>query len=641
MNLIRSLNPNKAHGWDGISVKMILICDSSIVAPLKIIFQNCLDKGVFPNIWKMGNIVPVHKKSSKQLINNYRPISLLPVFGKIFEKIIYSSIYEFLEKHSLLSDRQSGFRPGDSTINQLLAITHEIFSAFDCCPPLDVRSVYLDISKAFDRVWHEGLIFKIRRCGIRGDLLNLLNSFLSKRQQRTVINGKCSSWEGVSAGVPQGSILGPLLFLVYINDLPDGLQSNIRIYADDTSLFSVVHNPNLSSDVLSSDLSLIKSWAYQWKMSFNPEPSKQAVQLIFSRKRVQVDHPEIYFNNIEVSQVEEHKHLGLILDKKLNFSSHIKELLGKANKGIGMIKLLSRYLPRSSLDQIYKLHVRSHFDYCDVIYHVPPVDNPYSHENSQNFLMNRLESMQYNAALAITGAWRGTSREKLYQELGWESLSDRRWYRRLVLFFKVINGLAPTYLSSLLPDRREQRYNLRKMNSILAPKCRTDALKNSFFPHCINEWNNLSLEFREVRSLSLFKTRLISLVRPVKGQLYGIHDLHGVRRLTQLRVGLSPLREHRFKHNFVNTNDPMCLSNDGIENTVHFMLLCQEYTVHRAVLLGKVTPICASYGVDCNTFDNEELLRLLLYGNDAFNESSNKDILSATILYINSTNRFL
>ena len=157
----------------------------------------------------MGNIVPVHKKSAKQLINNYRPISLLPVFGNIFEKVIYSSIYEFLEKHSLLSERQSGFRPGDSTISQLLAITHEIFSAFDCCPPLDVRSVYLDISKAFDRVWHEGLIFKIRRCSIRGDLLNLLNSFLSERQQRTVINGKCSSWEGVSAGVPHGVYFRP------------------------------------------------------------------------------------------------------------------------------------------------------------------------------------------------------------------------------------------------------------------------------------------------------------------------------------------------------------------------------------------------------------------------------------------------
>ena len=167
MNLIRSLDPNKAHGWDGISERMILICDSSIVTTLKIIFQNFLEKGVFPIIWKMGNIVPIHKKSSKQLLKNYRPVSLLPVFGKIFEKVIYSSIYEFLDKNSLLSPKQSGSRPGDSTINQLIAITHEIFSAFNCNPPLDVRSVYLDISKAFDRVWHEGLIFKIRRCGIR------------------------------------------------------------------------------------------------------------------------------------------------------------------------------------------------------------------------------------------------------------------------------------------------------------------------------------------------------------------------------------------------------------------------------------------------------------------------------------------
>ena len=240
----------------------------------------------------------------------------------------------------------------------------------------------------------------------------------------------------MSAGVPQGLILGPLLLLVYINDLPDGLKSNVRIYADDTSLFSVVHDPQLSSDIINSDLSLIKLWAHQWKLSFNPEPSKQAMQLIFFRKRVQLDHPEIYFNDIQVSSVDEHKNLGLIRNKKLTYSFHIKELLGKANKGIGMIKLLSRYLPRPSLEQIYKLYVRSQFDYCDIIYQVPPVNNPYSHEYTQNLLMNRLESMQYNAALAIMGAWQGTSCEKDYKELRWESLCDRRWYRRLVLFLK-------------------------------------------------------------------------------------------------------------------------------------------------------------------------------------------------------------
>ena len=260
---------------------MILICDSSIVTPHKIIFQNCLEKGVFPKIWKMGNTVPIHKKSSNQLLRNYRPVFLLPVFGKIFERVIYSSIYEFLDKNGLLSSKQSDFRPGDSTINQLLAITNEIFSTFNCNPPLDVRSFSLDISKAFDRIWHEGLIFKIRRCGIRGNLVKLLTSFLSERQQRTIINGKCSGWEHVSAGDPQGSILGPLLFLVYISDLPDGLESNVRMYTDNTSLFSVVHGPQLSSDIINSDLSLIKIWAHQRKISFNPEPSKKPLQLIF------------------------------------------------------------------------------------------------------------------------------------------------------------------------------------------------------------------------------------------------------------------------------------------------------------------------------------------------------------------------
>ena len=151
----------------------------------------------------------------------------------------------------------------------------------------------------------------------------------------------------------------------------------------------------------------------------------------------------------------------------------------------------------------------------------------------------------------------------------------------------------------------------------------------------------MSLECREVRSLSLFKTKLIKLVRLIKGQLYGIHDQPGVCRLTQLKLGLSPLREHKFRHNFLDTTDPMCLSNDGIETTTHFLLLSQEYAAQRTVLLGRISPICASYGVDCSMLNDQELLNLLLHGNDAFNENSNKSILLATISYINSTNRFI
>ena len=263
------------------------------------------------------------------------------------------------------------FSSRDSTINQLISITHTIFKAFDCNPPLDVRSVFLDISKAFDRVWHDGLIYKLKRCGVTGQFLLLIESFLKNRKQRTVLNGQNSLWGDVSAGVPQGSILGPLLFLVYINDLAAGVKCNIKLFADDTSLFTVVEDSNSAANDMNHDLELISQWAYDWIMSFNPDPQKQAVELTFSTKEIEINHPEIRFNNIPVRKVDEHKHLGIILDSKLSFSAHIKAAISKARKGIGLLKNLSKFLPRYTLNELFKLYVRPHLEYGDVIYHIP------------------------------------------------------------------------------------------------------------------------------------------------------------------------------------------------------------------------------------------------------------------------------
>ena len=213
---------------------MLKLCSEAICRPLNIIFKTCLNVGKFLLEWKKVNLVPIHKKDDKRNVKNYRLVSLLLICGKIFERLIYNVMYDFLSDNNLLSPNQSGFRSGDSCINQLLSINHEILNAFD--KGLEVRGIFLDISKAFDKVWHDGLIFKLRQNGISGDIINILRDFLRNRKQRVVLNGQCSSWVDVYAGVPQGSILGPLLFLIYINDLSDGLKSECKLFADDTSL---------------------------------------------------------------------------------------------------------------------------------------------------------------------------------------------------------------------------------------------------------------------------------------------------------------------------------------------------------------------------------------------------------------------
>ena len=200
---MQNLNPNRAHSHDNISIPMVKVCGPWIYKPLEIIFNQCLETGVFPSEWKKGNIAPIHKKEDKKI--NYHPVSLLPIWGKILERLMFNEMFEFFIENKLISSSQSGFKPGDSCINQLLSITHEIYSSFD--EGLEVRSIFLDIAKAFDKVWHDGIIFKLTQNGISGNLLNLLRDFLNERKQRVILNGQFSTWKNVSAGVPQGSIL--------------------------------------------------------------------------------------------------------------------------------------------------------------------------------------------------------------------------------------------------------------------------------------------------------------------------------------------------------------------------------------------------------------------------------------------------
>ena len=374
-----------------------------------------------------------------------------------------------------------------------------------------------------------------------GSLLKLFEDYLHDRKQRVVLNGFYSDYSPIESGVPQGSVLGPLLFLVYINDLERNIKSNVKFFADDTMLFSLVKDPVTSANDLNHHLDMIYEWAHQWKMEFNPDPTKQATEILFSCKKKSVNHPQLIFNGSAVVQVKQ-KHLGLTLEPGLSFEKHISEKIIKAKKNIGILKHLSKCLPLKTLDQMHKALVRSHLDYCDIIYHIPSITHQPPLGRTLSTLMEEVERVQYQAALATTGAWQGSSRSKIYDELGWETLCDRRKYRRVLQIHKIINNNNLSYLNEKLPPYCREMFSGSMRTTFHAIRCKSYRYMNSFFPDAIASWN-LFMEifnYKFVPSLRLLKNDIISLIRPESKSFFKIHDTTGLRYIFQLRVRLSP-----------------------------------------------------------------------------------------------------
>ena len=362
-------------------------------------------------------------------------------------------------------------------------------------------------------------------------------------------------------------------------------------------------------------------------MSFNPDPTKQAQEVIFSRKLKKPLHPSIKFNNVPVQNASSQKHLGLILDDKLNFKSHLREKCSKFNKGIGIIKKLQNTLPRQALLTIYKSFVRPHLDYGDIIY-----DQPYNDSFCQ-----KLESYQYNAALAITGAIRGTSKTKIYNELGLESLRFRRYFRRLCTFFKIKQTEMPSYLFNLI-SQSNHNYNTRQYDNIESFYCRTDVFKNSFFPYVIDEWNKLKIEIRNVESFPKFRKLLLNLDngRPSCRPIYNIFNPLGVKYLTRLRLDLSHLNGHRFNHNFHDCINPLCSCGNDTESNSHFFLHCRHFTSLRAELMNNLKMI----DENILRLSDDCLTNLILFGDPKYSPVDNSRILNASISFILRSERF-
>ena len=283
-------------------------------------------------------------------------------------------------------------------------------------------------------------------------------------------------------------------------------------------------------------------------MSFNPDSTKQAQEVIFSRKTTKKIHPEIFFNNIPVSKAYCQKHLGLHVDSKLSFDIHIKTILTIVNIAIGLLRKFQQVLPRPPLITIYKAFIRPHLDYGDVIF-----DQAFN-----NSFHQRLESIQYNATPAIAGAIRGTSKEKLYQELGFESLQSRKWFRKLSLFYKILKYESPPYLYQLIPKPLTS-YSTRNSENLPLIKANHTFFKNTFFPSTIIEWNKLDSNIRCSPPYKLFRKRIQEFIRTQPNSIFNVPNSLGLTYLKRLRVGLSHLCEHKFRHNFRDSLNPLCM----------------------------------------------------------------------------------
>lgn len=626
--LLRNLNVSKASGPDGISNRILRGCADTLCYPLSRLFNLSLQTGVFPHCWKLSNIVPIHKKNDRQVVSNYRPVSLLCTISKVLERIVHSRLYTYCSENNLLTEKNSGFKPVDSTVNQLTSITHRIYQALD--NKQDACLVFLDISKAFDRVWHRGLVFKLRQFGVNGTLLNWFSSYLNNRSQQVIINGTTSEPLFITAGVPQGSILGPLLFLIYINDLVEGIQCDVNMFADDTFLFDTYTDPLLSSVRINQDLNTILRWGNIWKVMFN---ALKTYYMLISRKQQPSHYPNPTFNNIPIEKTECHKHLGLYFTSNFSWSEHINRTIVKASKRLHLMNSVRLLLPRRSLCSLYKTMILPILEYCNVIY-----DNCTLRDSLA------LDNVQRRAALICTGAYRHTSNESLLAELGWQPLYIRRQTHKLILLFKIVHSLTPAYLRRLLHQPAETPYGLRNRTnaSLPVPYSRLSSTKNAFAHSAIKAWNSLPEPIRSCQLLCTFKQLLLSELYKQSNvkflpKLYSFLPLGNATVYhCRLRLGLSALNSHRFSYNFIaNKSCPKC--NSECENVQHYLFSCPAYAAPRTVLMESLSNIL----LDDVMQNPATLENYLIYGSNSLNIASNLSMFSHVFNYITATGRFI
>lgn len=492
LKLLVNLDVKKSTGPDGISPFVLKEACHVIVDVLTFIFNQSLSSGSVPDDWRLANIFPLHKKGAKDAAENYRPISLTSVCSKLLEHIVYSSMCKFLEENNILTPRQHGFRPGFSCETQLTAAIDDWARALNSGIRTDIA--IFDFSKAFDSVPHRRLKEKIKSYGIGGKTLSWITSFLSNRQQRVVLSGGQSSWLPVVSGVPQGTVLGPLLFLLYINDITSDISSEIRLFADDCILYRQIRQP-ADCSILQSDIDKLHGWSQIWQMTFN---SKKCHILSVSRQRKK---PLLHYTLGQdlLTVVDSYPYLGVTISNDLRWHQHIDNISAKATRTLNFVRRNVYCCSPEAKSLAFISLIRPHLEYAAAAW------DPYTARDS-----GQLDNVQRRAARFVKNDYRRTtSVSQLVAQLGWDSLSDRRKTARLSLFYKGLHGLAAVPVDQLKPSSRCTRHS--STNTFHSLSARIDCYKNSFLPRTVVDWNALPDDVRLRPSVDSFRAAVHGL----------------------------------------------------------------------------------------------------------------------------------
>jgi hypothetical protein len=375
--------------------------------------------------------------------------------------------------------------------------------------------------------------------GIERNLLRWLENYLHNRSIRVVINGQCGPWALTNAGVPQGSILGPLLFLVFINDVVNDIGSDINLFADDTSLMNVIDQLNTTYAELYSDLKNLSTWADQWLVTYNPA---KTVSLHITKKKENDPHPPLFLKGVQIKEIDSHCHLGVDIERTFSWLTHILRISGKSAKCVGLMRRACRDLPRQCLENLYLTMVRPILEYGGLLF-----------DGSPDKHLQLLDKIQREAALVCTGAYRHTKTTELMNELGWESLESRRRSQKLCLMFKIRSNLAPPYLVEACPPLvgEVSQHNLRNNANLALPMGKKVGYFTSFMPSAVRAWNALDINIRNRPSLDSFKFNLKKSKKLKRTKFYS--KFNGSRAVNQarMRMGLSGLKAQRHSYHHV------------------------------------------------------------------------------------------